>query len=146
MSVPGKRLLPGAVPLPDLPFTYQGAGLVVWQNETNYLVLFRSAFYFVDDGKRAHRVVMEYYRDGRLSSTFREPRDADIGLKLERRGQEIRGYYTPDGRTWIEVKRQPVSFPAEVQIGVSASNASPKPFQARLEDFEFTTGTPPPSK
>ncbi len=146
VTIPGKRLLPGTVPLPDLPFTFQGAGLTVWQNEANYLVFFRTSFYYIEGGVRFHRVLMEYCRDGKPSNAYLDARDADIGLKLERRGQEIRGSYTRDGRDWIEVKRQPVALPADVQIGVSAANASPKPFEAHLVHFELVAGKPATGK
>lgn len=132
------RILPGTQPLPNLPFTFQGAGLLIWQDENNYLRLERTASYS-PDGKK-HLILVENCRDGRLlPSTFRDSREADTLLRLERKGSEVRCSYSPDdGKTWLEVKRQNVTFPASVQVGVSASNASKKPFLARLEAFQLS--------
>jgi regulation of enolase protein 1 (concanavalin A-like superfamily) len=142
VTVPG-RILPGTEPLQKpspLPFTFQGAGLLLWQDEANYLRLERSSFYDVIERKRLHRVLVEACREGKTSNASLAARDADLTLKFDRRGSEVRCQYTPDGRNWIEVKRQPVPFGPEVQVGVSASNASPKPFAARLEDFQLSPG------
>ncbi len=132
------RILPGTDPLPTLPFTFQGAGLLIWENEDNYLRLERTASYSAE-GKK-HQVFVEYCRDGRLAPlTVRDSREGETLLKFERKGSEVRCSYSPDnGKTWLEVKRQPVGFPAAVQVGVSASNASRKPFAARLEGFQLS--------
>ncbi len=132
------RILPGTQPLPNLPFTFQGAGLLIWQDENNYLRLERTASY--SPAGKQHQILVENCRDGRLlPSTFRDSREADTLLRLERKGSEARCSYSPDdGKTWLEVKRQNVTFPANVQVGISASNASAKPFSARLEAFQLS--------
>lgn len=142
VTVAGK-IMPGTDPLKKpatLPFTFQGAGLLVWVDEQNYLRFERSSFYDIIEGKRLHRVLVEHCRDGRTVSLHFPARDTDLDLKLERHGSELRCSYNPDGKTWVEVKRQLVAFPNEVKVGVSASNASPKPFPARLVDFTLDTG------
>lgn len=151
VSVTGK-IMPGTDPLPSpigpgtLPFTFQGAGLLVWIDEGNYLRLERTSIYDSIEGKQHNLVLVEHCRDGKTTDSPREARNADLTLKFERRGSEIRCSYNPDGRNWLEVKRQNVAFPAEVKIGVSASNASPKPFSAHLEDFQIIGGTPSAGK
>jgi len=137
------RILPGTDPLTvpaPLPFTFQGAGLLIWQDDHNYLRLERTSFYDAVEHKRLHRVLVENCRDGKTTNASVAARDSDLTLKFERRGSEIRCSYNPDGRNWVEVKRQNVAFPGEVRVGVSASNASPKPFNSRLEDFQLTAG------
>jgi len=137
VTVSGK-IMPGTDPLPGLPFTFQGAGLLVWQDENNYLRFERTSI-FSAEHKRLHQVLLTLCRDGR--TVVEEPknaRDADLTLRLERKGSEIRCSYNPDGRTWVEVKRQMVTFPGGVRVGVSAGNASPKPLSLRLENFELS--------
>jgi regulation of enolase protein 1 (concanavalin A-like superfamily) len=145
VTVPG-RILSGTEPLKGLPFTFQGAGLLVWQDQSNYLRLERTSFYDMIERKKIHRVLVESCREGKTGNTFRDTREGDITLKVERKGSEVKCLYTPDGRNWLEVKRQNVTFPADVQVGVSASNASPKPFKARFEDFALSGSSPPGSK
>ena len=133
------RILPGTQPLPNLPFTFQGAGLLIWEDEDNYLRVERTSIYSAAGGKK-HQVLVEYCREGKLTpSTFRDSRDTETMLRIERKGSEVRCSYSPDdGKTWLEVKRQSVVFPGNVQVGVSASNASTKPYSAQLEDFQLS--------
>jgi regulation of enolase protein 1 (concanavalin A-like superfamily) len=143
VKIPGK-ILPGTAPLKGLPFTFQGAGLIVWQDENNYLRLERASL-FTADRVRVHHVLVEVCKEGKtIPSTFKEVRDTDIILRLDRHGSELRCQYSTDGKAWFDAKRQSVAFPAAVGVGVSAANASPKPFAARFEDFELTGPTPKP--
>lgn len=134
------RISPGTNPLPLLPFTFQGAGLLVWENEDHYLRLERTGSYS-SEGKK-HMVLEEYVKDNKTAPNgVRDARVTDLTLRIERRGSELRCAYSPDqGKTWLEVKRQATSFPAEVQVGVSIANASPKPFAITLENFQLTAG------
>ncbi|MFO0908332.1 MAG: hypothetical protein U0794_08220 [Isosphaeraceae bacterium] len=133
------RVRPGTNPLPNLPFPFQGAGLVLWQDAGNFLRLERSSIYS-PEGKRLHQILLELYRDGRpAASVMRDVSDTDLLLRFDRRGNEVRCGYSPDnGRTWLEVKRQPVNFPSRVDVGVSASNVSPQVFRPRFEAWELT--------
>jgi len=130
---------PGTTPLPNLPFPFQGAGLLLWQDERNYLRLERSSLYS-PQGKRLHQVLVELCRDGKtLPSVLRDVSDADLLLRFDRRGNEVRCAYSPDdGKTWLEVKRQPVFFPAAVRVGVSASNASPQRFAPEFQAWDLS--------
>jgi regulation of enolase protein 1 (concanavalin A-like superfamily) len=130
----------GTQPLPDFPFPpFQGAGLLLWQDENNYLRLERTSIYS-PEGRRLHQVMLELCRDGKtLPGVFRDARDEDIILKFDRRGSEVRCSYSPDGgRSWPEIKRQMVTFPAGVKVGVSVSNASPRPFSPRFEGWDLS--------
>jgi regulation of enolase protein 1 (concanavalin A-like superfamily) len=136
--VPGK-ILPGTQALKKFPFTFQAAGLLVWQDENNYVRLERTSTFFTVEKKRLHQVLIEICKEGKTTSTtLRDAKDNDLTLKLERRGGELRFSFSPDGKTWLEVKRLNVSLPSSVAVGVSASNASPKSFPARLEGFEVS--------
>ncbi len=140
VKVTGK-ISPGAEPLPDLPFTFHGAGLIVWDKDDHYLRLERTGSYSAE-GKK-HMVLEEYVKDDKTAPNgVRDARVTDLWLRLERHGSEMRCAYSPDeGKTWLEVKRQTTSFPNDVQVGVSIANASTKPFAITLENFQLTTGT-----
>src|SRR5262249_15078624 len=130
VRVPG-RILPGTKSVAKLPYTYQAAGLLLWQDENNYLRLEKASSF--SEGKLRSLVFLELCRENKVTSIFpREVREGELTLKFERRGSEIRCAYSPDrGRTWLELKRQNAPFPNTLAVGVSASNASPKPFSAR---------------
>jgi regulation of enolase protein 1 (concanavalin A-like superfamily) len=133
--------------IPKFPITFHGAGLLVRQDEKNFIRLERTSQFVIESGKRAHIVLFEYYKNGALSSDESRPvrtQDADLTLKFERKGANIRCSYSPDdGKNWIDVKRlQNVSLPPTVKVGVSASNVSAKPLNARFENFELGASTP----
>jgi regulation of enolase protein 1 (concanavalin A-like superfamily) len=143
------QVRPGTEPLGDFPFPpFQGGGLLLWQDENNYLRLERTSMYSPADGKRFHQVMLELCRDGKTQpGVFRDARDFDIILKFDRRGSEVRcSYSSNDGRDWLEVKRQPVNFPPDMKVGISASNASPRPFAARFEGWELSGPGSKPGK
>jgi regulation of enolase protein 1 (concanavalin A-like superfamily) len=137
VKVPG-RILPGTKPFGKLPFTFQGAGLLLWQDENNYLRLEKATLYAKEGGRKT-LVHLELCKEGKVASLVPLPvREGDLTLKFDRRGSEVRCSYSPDdGKTWLEVKRQMVPFPNVVAVGVSASNASPITFQARFEDLHL---------
>ncbi len=127
--------------VPTFPLTFQGAGLLVWADADNYIRLERTSTYFLEDGKKVHQVLFELCRDGKLvSDEKRDVKEANLALRIERKGTELRCSYSPDeGKTWLDVKRlQKVALPPVVQVGVSAANVSSKAFAARFENFELT--------
>lgn len=146
VTVAGK-VSPGTEPLPNFPLAFLGAGLLIMKDERNYLRLERTAAYTADR-IRLHQVLFEYCHDGKTSpAVLRDARDSDLTLKCERRGSEFRCSYSPDnGHTWLEIKRQNLNFPANLKVGVSAANVSPKPFPARLENFDLSSPGVKPSK
>jgi regulation of enolase protein 1 (concanavalin A-like superfamily) len=54
---------------------------------------------------------------------------------MRRRGGEFSCAYCVDGKTWIDVKSAALAFSTKASVGISASNLSPKEFEARFEDF-----------
>jgi regulation of enolase protein 1 (concanavalin A-like superfamily) len=138
------KILPGTTPIKGLPFTCQGGGLILWEDENNYLRLERASL-FTAQGTKLHGVLLEVCKDGKIvANTFRDVRDTTLMLRLERRGVEARCQYSTDGKAWLDVKRQEIAMPAVIGVGVSASNASPKPFSAHFEAFELTAADSKP--
>ena len=128
---------PGSQPLPNLPLTYQGAGIVFWADSNNYL-RYERAEGFVPDGGKSNILMMESCQNGKTSKSFtKDVRDADLTLKIARKGSEFHAQYSFDGKSWIEFRRQVFNLPNAVSVGVSASNLSPRPFSPRFEKFEI---------
>jgi regulation of enolase protein 1 (concanavalin A-like superfamily) len=128
------NIKPGTKPLKDVPFTFQGAGLLLWQNEDNYVRFERAAGY--DDRGPVHQLLVEGRKDGKPTrGQYLSVRQGDLALRMERHGGDINCTYTSDGKTWLVVKKWSVNLPAKVNVGISASNVSPRPFPARFEHF-----------
>ncbi len=129
---------PGTAPLPNLPITFQGAGILVWQDMNNYIRLDRAAGYFGDRGM-VHHVLVESRNDGRPGKGAMVPtRDGPTVIRLERRGGEFTCTYSSDGKTWLPVKKVSLTLPNKLGVGVSATNVAPRPFTPRIEDFTLS--------
>ena len=134
VHVPGE-IRPGVNPLEQFPFTFQGAGLLLWLDQENYIRLERAVMY--EAGSR-HQVMVESFKGGKPGRPVNINVKGDkITLRMERHGGEINCTYSSDRRTWLPVRRWAAGLPPTVLVGVSASNISPKPFEARFTDFSL---------
>jgi regulation of enolase protein 1 (concanavalin A-like superfamily) len=122
----------------DITFTYQGAGLLLWQDPNNYLRLERGVGWTKETGSKTPMIFVENYRDGKPGVPINQPvRDADVMLRIARRKGEITCSYSFDGgKTWLDVKkRASLGFDDKVSVGISATNVSKNEFPAQFEDF-----------
>jgi regulation of enolase protein 1 (concanavalin A-like superfamily) len=134
VHVPGE-IRPGVNPLKQYSFTFQGAGLLLWLDQENYIRLERTVMY--EAGSR-HQVMVESFKGGKRGRPVNINVKGDkITLRMERHGGEINCTYSSDRRTWLPVRRWAAGLPPTVLVGVSASNISPKPFEARFTDFSL---------
>jgi regulation of enolase protein 1 (concanavalin A-like superfamily) len=137
--VPGQKTTNSVGP----PF--KSAGLLVWQDEKNYLRLERNRFWTEQNKSACFPPLFEYYEDGEYQDTdpevTTEPFFKEVWtyLRLERRGQNIKAYYSNNGKDWTEVKEITTKFPATISVGVAAINTSDKAFTAEFEQFMITT-------
>lgn len=128
-------LQPGTVPLKGLPFTFQGAGLLLWQNKENYVRFERAAAY---TGERFQWIYLESCKDGKLTKPKKpmNVREGAITLRLERHGNAINYTYSlDDGKTFLKVDQFSTTLPRKMSVGIAANNASPRGFTARFTDF-----------
>jgi regulation of enolase protein 1 (concanavalin A-like superfamily) len=134
VQVPGE-IRPGVNPLKQFPFTFQGAGLLLWVDQENYIRLERTVMY--EAGSR-HQVMVESFKGGKPGRPVNiNVKGEKITLRMERHGGEINCTYSSDGKTWLPVRRWAAGLPPTVLVGVSATNISPKPFEARFNDFSL---------
>lgn len=125
---------PGTVPLKGLFFTFQGAGLLLWQNKDNYVRFERATAY---TGERLQWLYLESCKDGKLTKPKKpmNVREGAITLRLERRANALVYSYSLDGKTFIKVDHTATTLPRKLSVGISANNASPRAFPARFTDF-----------
>jgi regulation of enolase protein 1 (concanavalin A-like superfamily) len=137
---------PGEKAADDVHSSFNGAGLLVWQDEKNYIRLERNSWYVPAEEKYAcYPPLLEYYRDGQYQET-----DPDVTLdeffkgrstwlRLERKADKVVASYSHDGKEWTEAKEITVELPAEVSVGVAAINTSEKPLTVEFEEFKVST-------
>jgi regulation of enolase protein 1 (concanavalin A-like superfamily) len=115
---------------------YHGAGLIVWQDRSNYLRLERAVGFI----KGRHRPYINYeVREGGRLVVSRGVTIADrsLFLKLRREGVAFSACYSHDGRRWVELGRVDATFAERVEVGVVAVNSSKRTLSAELEGLSI---------
>lgn len=135
-------LRPGSEPVRRSPFTFHGAGLVLWEDKDNYMRLERCAGTKGASGLTlAHRVLIETCKGGKPAGHgYIDVPEMEWYLRIERRKGALRCYVSPDGKKWVPLNPLAVEFAEKLKVGVSASNTSKKEFQARFEEFILSKG------
>jgi regulation of enolase protein 1 (concanavalin A-like superfamily) len=123
----------------DLPFTFNGAGLVLYQDKDNFIRLERTAGVAVDDLQSIHQVLVEIVKDGkRLDTTdvYWPLPEGNVQLFMIRRNGKVRFQFRPgDSDATFSAPEFDLILPSKVSVGLSASNISAKPFTATFENF-----------
>ena len=116
---------------------YHGAGLLLWQDDRNYVRLEIAAD--VHKGKTRPYANFELRRGGVLTvSKGSDIKDGSTRLRLEKRGSEVRAAFGPDGFRWTWFAPLTVDFGDSLEVGVAAINSATKPLNAKLEMFAIT--------
>ena len=133
-------LEPGDTPAGPGMKPSQGAGLVFWQDDNNFVRLDRSVVTGTDGQPAYQMPLLLYCKDGRLaqaSEAALEPlfTGPDTWLRLTRRGDKLTAAISPDGQTWTEAGSLQIRLPSRMRIGVVAVNTAKKPLTVRFESF-----------
>jgi len=122
-----------------LPFTYQGGGLIVYQDKNNFFRLERAGSVIIDSLQPLNRLLIEAVKDGKEATggyIYLDVPDRNILLILIRRKGRVRCLFSPDGGSSLAVFREfDLDLPAKVKVGLSAVNISAKPYTATFENF-----------
>jgi regulation of enolase protein 1 (concanavalin A-like superfamily) len=113
---------------------FHGAGLIVWQDASNYL-RFERAVGFIK-GRPHPYLNYELREGGRLAVSHGITiEDRPLFLKLRRQGRAFSAWYSRDGRRWVQLARVDASLNERVEVGVVAVNSSARTLSAELERF-----------
>lgn len=113
----------------DPRYNYQGAGLLLWQDENNYVRLERTLVEGVD----------LWYRINGSYSGFEVPYSSpSVYLKLERSGSSVLVGYSLNGQDWIVLPTLNVALADNLQVGISLLNEwQDNPIWADFDFFSF---------
>jgi regulation of enolase protein 1 (concanavalin A-like superfamily) len=113
--------------------SYNGAGLMLVKDASNYVSLHRGTVY--RDDKIRHYANFELRRNAELVISRYEMalNDEDVTLRLERRGNQVYGMACQDGVHWKSYDPIEVDFPEELTAGVAVVNSSKEPFSCAFE-------------
>lgn len=121
---------------------FNGAGLLLWAGEKNFLRLERNA-YWAGERLICYGPLIEYWREGEFAGGNRDPVAADYfqgrstWLRLARKGSDVSLSISHDGEEWNEVRSVAVEMPREVFVGVAAINQADEPFKVEFADFKL---------
>jgi len=116
---------------------YHGAGILLWQNPENYVRLEIAAD--LRKGKVFPYANFELRRAGLLAvSQGLKIEDDTSYLRLERRGDEVRGAFSPDSEHWTPFSPMIVDLKDRLKVGVVAVNSTSKPLKAGFEELQVT--------
>lgn len=126
--------------------SFNGAGLLLWQDEKNFLRLERNSFRIPEQNLSVcYPPLLELYADGQYQNTNPEPqpdtffKGRSTYLRLERRGGTVRASLSDDGKEWSFVKQLRVDFPKKLKVGVAAISTSAEPFRVEFEELKVAT-------
>ncbi|WP_165068133.1 S1C family serine protease [Paludisphaera rhizosphaerae] len=143
----GGSLLPGLEPAKhkgkSLPNTYQGAGLVVYEDKNNYVWIERGVTVERDrfNGGRGTttktEVVVEFRDNGRLQGPFvQHAPEGPLKVRIVRLDGAVRCFFGTNQFVFT-LQQLPMRFPDKVRIGLIGSNASKEPLTVRFMDFSL---------
>ena len=130
---PGDKLA-GAITVP-----YNGAGLLIWVSDTQFIRLERNLW--VRSGRTFSYTGPLYYTEGReannpninSSECFK---GRSTWLRVARVGENLTTSISHDGKEWIETGVLTAKFPETLRVGVEAINSSDKEFAVDFEEFK----------
>jgi regulation of enolase protein 1 (concanavalin A-like superfamily) len=113
---------------------FHGAGLIVWQDASNYLRLERAVGFI--DGRPHPYINYELREGGRLAVSHGiTVEDHPLSLKLRRQGGAFSAWYSGDGRRWVRLATVEATLDERVEVGVDAVSSSARRLSAELEKF-----------
>jgi regulation of enolase protein 1 (concanavalin A-like superfamily) len=111
---------------------FHGAGLIVWQDPSNYLRLERAVGFI--SGRHQPYINYELREGGQLVMSHGiTSGDHSLFLKLRREGRVFSAWYSRDGRRWAALTSCDAGFDERVEVGVIAVNSSGRVLSAELE-------------
>ncbi|XGW00047.1 MAG: DUF1349 domain-containing protein [Leptolyngbya sp. BL-A-14] len=119
-----------------LPF--YGAGLLLWQNENNYVRLERTALF--SQGNNLSYVNFEKRQNGKWANLTEMPLtvpDQAVFLKLERQDDQISAAASYDGKHWTSLPSFKLTLPTKLQVGILAGHNTASPFAPVFTNFSL---------
>lgn len=121
---------------------FNGADLLLWQDDKNYLRLERNIWFASDSKYTCHPPLFEQCQNGEYTNhnpttTTESFFKRSTYLCFERRGDKITAALSHDGKSWSIVKEIIAAYSTKVRVGVAAINTSAKPFTVEFAEFKL---------
>ncbi|HEY2911425.1 MAG TPA: hypothetical protein VGI99_14335 [Gemmataceae bacterium] len=123
---------------------FHGAGLVLYEDERNYLMVARDCWIGRDGKGVCFAPLFELFEkggairgNGPFGSVAAFQGDSTT-LYLERKGDTVRGAFSNDGKTWLGWQERTVHMPRAVQVGIASVNTAAEPFSVAFDGFKLS--------
>ncbi len=135
----------GDLPLPELPRAYVSGGLVLIQDQQNYIRLERASF--IRNGAKSFYSNFEQRIDGKrtrmgLFADFPLQADRAVELRLEVRGETVRGLVRHVGDEWHQMGTAKINANATLLAGVSGVKTIPDEVKVTFSRFHVREEDP----
>lgn len=121
---------------------FNGAGILIWQDEKNYLRIERNAYWIDQQILNCYPPLIAYWNNNQqIQEINTNPTTANFfqgkstWLRANRQGPNVTVSISHDGKTWTEMKRFRVNLADQLMVGVAAVNTSNQPFAVDFEEF-----------
>lgn len=125
-AIPGRR-----------PFC--SAGILVWQNERNYIRLERAEL--LNGNSRSTYASWELRKDGKFARAGRTDElplsGAETWLRISRTGETFTGAASPDGQQWSSLSPITLGGNDELMAGILAINDTRVPFHPQFSELSL---------
>ena len=123
--------------VPGRDVAFRAATLVIWQDEHNFVRFDRAAMHKA--GKPFSQTYYHINQNGKRTTHLNKlvAPDADVWLRLQRKGDAILAAWSTDGERWTDYPPQTAKLADELQAGVAVLNASAAPASATFEAIEL---------
>lgn len=115
---------------------YNGAGLLIWQDDKNYIRLERAAVEV--NGQTPEYLNFQQHTDGavRMARIELGLKPEPVHIRLERRNGRLHAAASYDSRLWNGYLPVDVRLPGKLQVGIAAISTSSTVFTPEFEEFE----------
>ena len=130
----------GDLPLPELPSAYVSGGLLLMQDEHNYVRLERASF--IRDGNKSFYTNFEQRVDAKrtrmgLFADFALQADRAVELRMEVQDGTVRGLFRHVGDEWHEMGTAKINPAATLLAGVSGVKSIPDEVKITFSGFHI---------
>jgi regulation of enolase protein 1 (concanavalin A-like superfamily) len=119
---------------------FNGAGILVFDSDQNFLRLERNLWTTPDGRKVNYAPLFEYWYHNQMKSQEQGSplpffKGKSTFLRLERAGNQFTASVSDDGIEWEETNSTSAEFPTRVKVGVSAVNTAATQFTVQFSDL-----------
>jgi len=121
--------------------SFNGAGLLVWENDKNFMRMERNLWVTPDGQRVSYAPLFEYWHNNQCNTlkggtTTPYFKGASTYLRITRAGDEFKTAVSHDGGKWMETDSVTATMPRKVKVGVAAINSAPNAFTAEFSDLK----------